>query len=375
MGTVRGPRRVVHLVLSLNIGGLEMVVLDLVRHTDRRAFEPCVLCLSEVGALGPAFAAAGVPVESLNLAGRSSVRRVLLLARWLRRVRPHVLHTHNPSPHVAGALAARLAGVPVVVHTKHGRNKPADRRAVAWNRLAARLTDHVVAVSEDAADVARRVERVPASKVRVIHNGIDLAVFHPPAAPDADGMRAIHVARLIGVKDQATLLRAVRRVVDREPRFRLEILGDGPAREALTRLRQDLGLEQHVHFLGFRSDVGAHLQAADLFVLSSVSEGVSLTLLEAMACGLPVVATDAGGNREVVVPGGTGVLVPPGRPELLADAVLGLLHDRDRARAMGRAGRRRVEESFDLRRVVAAYERLYAGPGPDHPAGESPRAD
>ncbi len=356
----RARLRVAHLVLSLDIGGPERVILDLVRHTDRQTFEQRVLCLREPGALQPLFAREGNRVESLDLSGPLRARAIVRLVQWLREFRPHVLHTHNRAPHLLGALAAQVAGVPAVVHTKHGRGYFGSRRKIAMSWLAALLSNYVVAVSENAAQVARRLEHVPARKIVVIHNGIDLADYlPPPSARNRDGMRALHVARLVAVKDQATLLRAVRLVVDREARFQLDVAGDGPERASLVQLQRELRLEGHVHFLGFRSDVGTLLQSANLFVMSSIGEGISLTLLEAMACELPVITTDVGGNREVVDPGRTGLLVPAGRPEILAETILGVLRDPERASQMGRAGRQRVEEAFDSRRMVASYEQLY----------------
>ena len=350
--------RVLHLVTTLEVGGLEQVVFHLARSGAAAGLASRVLCLTEAGPLAPRFRAAGVPVEALG----GSLRRlptVLRLARYLRRLRPHVLHTHNPVPHYFGAAASWAAGVPLLVHTKHGRNRPELPRLVFLNRLAAHLSDCVVAVSEDAAEVARRRERVPPRKLRVIHNGVDIVAFAPPRYESGSGERVIHVARLNLIKDQPTLLRAARLVADAAPAFQLDLVGDGPERGALQKLRDDLGLEGRVHFLGERGDVAALLGAADVFVLSSIGEGLSLTLLEAMASGLPVVATRVGGNAEVVVQGRTGLLVPPGSPSELADAILSLFRDPERARRMGEAGRRRVEEAFNLRRVAAAYEGLY----------------
>jgi sugar transferase (PEP-CTERM/EpsH1 system associated) len=352
------PIRVVHLVRQLDLGGLEVVVWNLVRCMDRERFEPRVICLGERGAIADRFDTIGVPVEALAARGRTEA--ILRLARRLWRLRPDVLHTHNPTPHLVGAVARRLARVGVLVHTKHGRNYPEVRRAVLANRWASLNTDAVIPVSEDAADVARRVERVPARKVQVIRNGIDLTGF--PAANrkalEGDG-RAISVGRLHAVKDQATLLRATRRIVDVRPEFRLALVGDGLERQGLEQLRRELALEESVRLAGERNDVGERLSQSDLFMLSSLSEGVSLTLLEAMAAGLPVIATDVGGNREVVAHGETGFLVPPGSPEAIASAALSLIDDPARALAMGRAGRKRIEQIFDLGIVVRRYEALY----------------
>jgi len=161
------------------------------------------------------------------------------------------------------------------------------------------------------------------------------------------------------IKDQATLLRAARLVADADPEFRLDIIGDGPARGELLALREDLSLGDRVCFLGERMDVAGCLAACDLFVLSSETEGLSLTLLEAMAAGLPIVATAVGGNREVVVEGETGLLVPAKSPQALAHAIRCLLCDPARLLRMGRAARAQVEKEFDMRQVVVKYETLY----------------
>jgi glycosyltransferase involved in cell wall biosynthesis len=230
---------------------------------------------------------------------------------------------------------------------------------VRLNRLAALLSDCVVSVSADAAHVARELERVPAHKLRLLRNGIDVSAFSVGSSKAKTGQRVIHVARLNIIKDQPTLLRAARLVADALPGFRLDIVGDGPERAALLALRNELQLQEHVAFLGERADVPELLAAADVFVLPSVGEGLSMTLLEAMASSLPVVCTDVGGNPEVVAAGETGLLVPPQQPAALAAALLALLRDPARARRLGAAGRHRVEVEFDVRRVVASYEALY----------------
>jgi glycosyltransferase involved in cell wall biosynthesis len=232
---------------------------------------------------------------------------------------------------------------------------------VLANRLAAWLSGKIVAVSNDAADVALTIEKIPACKIEVIHNGIDLTNFPLADRPRHEGpRRAVHVARIsYASKDQRTLLSAVRIVADRQPDFVLDIVGDGPDRADLEGMCDELHLRSHVNFIGFRDDVYQFLSRAEFFVLSSVTEGISITLLEAAASGLPIVATNVGGNSEVTVHGETGLLVPPRSPEALAAAMLEMLSDPTRARQMGQAGRRRVEQHFDLRHSVARYEELY----------------
>jgi glycosyltransferase involved in cell wall biosynthesis len=214
-------------------------------------------------------------------------------------------------------------------------------------------------VSADCAAIWHDVERAMPAKISVITNGVDLAAFpDPPRAADGPA-RAVSVARLSAVKDPVTLLQATRRVLDREPAFRLDLVGDGPLRSEVERLIETMRLGDAVCVHGSVDDVPAVLSGATFFVLASTSEGVSLTLLEAMAAGVPVVATCVGGNPEVVVHGETGVLVPPGAPEALADAMLWMLHQPRARERMARLARRRVEDRFDVRRTVDAYERMY----------------
>jgi glycosyltransferase involved in cell wall biosynthesis len=250
--------------------------------------------------------------------------------------------------------------VPVVVHTRHGRERAGRPALAALGRLATAWTSRFVAVSDDAAAVALDDERVPPAKLLVIHNGIDLHRFPPGGRPSHRlPRRAVTVGRLDPVKDQATLLRAARRAADRLPGFRLDLVGDGPLLKDLEGLRASLGLEDSVRFCGYHADVAPLLADADVFLLSSISEGVSIALLEAMASGLPAIATDVGGNREVVVHGVTGLLTPAGSAEALADAMVLLMSDPGTLERMGVASRRRVEEEFNLERVVARYEALY----------------
>jgi glycosyltransferase involved in cell wall biosynthesis len=320
-----------------------------------------VVCLQEIGELGPAFGNLGVPVENLAVHGKGSFQSVLAAARRLYSLQPDVLHTHNPAAHIIGAPAARLSGVPVVVHTRHGMHDVSGWKNVVGNRLATWLTDRLLAVSGRAAEASRVVDRVSERKLEIIHNGVDLNLFQArPIRLKGEVSKAVHVARLdYPTKDQRTLLRALRIVVDRHPGFSLEIVGDGPDRPTLEALRDELQLGSNVSFLGARHDVNELLPSADLFVLSSTTEGLPMTILEAMAAGLAVVSTDVGGISEAVAAGQTGLLVPPQSPAALAAAILELVNDPRRAEQMGLAGRRRVEEKFDVRMIASRYQEIY----------------
>jgi glycosyltransferase involved in cell wall biosynthesis len=316
-----------------------------------------VMCLDETGGMAGLFEREGVRVELLDAPRLNFVQRIRRLRSRLQALGADVLHTHNPGPLLHGSAARMAGGVPVLIHTKHGRNSPEHRRSVRIARVASMAADRVVAVSEDAAAVAKEIEHVSSRKISVIHNGVEIAP--PRAAGVRSAKRAIAVARLHPVKDHATLLQAARLVVDAEPDFQLDIVGDGECRPDLEALTERLGLRRCVRFLGIRTDVRELLDQAGVFVLSSLSEGISMTLLEAMSAALPIVATRVGGTPEVVSHGTTGYLVPPRDRHALAAAIVTLIGRPVKARQLGLAGRRRVESKFDVRHTVRAYEDLY----------------
>lgn len=353
-----GICRVVHLTLGLDVGGLEKLLVEFARCADRGRFDLHFISLTDRGALAADVERYGWPVEALHAPAGLRPGLVVRLARLFRRLCPAVVHTHDDRPLIYGAPAARLAGVPRVVHTRHHQGSLLSARQRLLVRAAVQCNDHFVCISDDSARWARR-QGVSARQLRVIPNGIDLTRFAftgpAPSGP------AVLVARLSPEKDVGTLLAAAALVVRQRPDFRLQIAGDGPSRGELERRAAELQLTDRVRFLGTVRDVPGLLGEARLFALSSTTEGISLTLLEAMARGLPVVATRVGGNPEVVADGETGLLVPAGDPDRLARALLDLWTAPDLCARMGMAGRRRVEDRFDVRRMVARYETLYQG--------------
>ncbi len=349
--------RLAYITLGLEVGGQEKLLVEFARRVDRARFEGHLICLGERGPLADPIEACGWPVTALAAPPGLRPRLVWRLAKLFRQLQCDVVHTHDDKPLIYGVLAAQLAGVRRIIHTQHhGKLASLSRRQerlVAW---ASRGADCFVCVSHDS---ARQMiaQGVPAGRVRVLWNGVDLARFacHGPC-PNGP---IVTVARLSPEKDIANLLQTMAIVVRAEGTARLEIAGDGPCREKLLHLRDELGLKTQVAFLGSVRDMPALLQRASLFVLPSQTEGISLTLLEAMASGLPVVATRVGGNPEVVLDGVTGLVVPPRQPIALADAILQMRSNRAAAQRMGRAGRARAEAHFDVRSMVAAYESLY----------------
>jgi glycosyltransferase involved in cell wall biosynthesis len=350
------PLRVIHVTWGLNVGGLEKLLVEFARHADRRRVDLRFVSLSARGQLAGAIESCGWPVTAMEepegLRPGLAFRLALLFRRW----RADVVHTHNTKALVYGGPAARLARVRRLIHTWHGQNLVGSRREELLFRLLGRLPDWVVAVSRDAEQLMIK-EGIPANRVRTIWNGIDTRRFAFAGAQPHGPV--VTVARLSPEKDVQTLLRAMPLVKQQEPGIHLEIAGEGACLPELERLRTELGLNGDVRFLGQVQEVPSLLGRAGLFVLPSLTEGISLTLLEASACGLPVVATNVGGNPEVVENGVSGLLVPTRSPEKMAEAIVQLYRDPARRRQMGQAARQRVEDHFDIRQMVAAYEDLY----------------
>lgn len=349
--------RVAHLTLGLEVGGQERLLVEMARHRDSARFDWTVLVLGGRGTLADAVEAAGVRVVPLHVPDGFRPGLWWQLARRFRGERFDIVHTHDDRPLIYGMPAAWWAGVPCRVHTHHhGRIPQIGRRQQMLIRFAARFAQPFVCVSHDSARFMIE-QGVSAARVCTLWNGIDLARF-AYQGPCDNGV-IVTVARLSPEKDIANLLRAAKRVVAEFPDARFEIAGDGPCRADLMKLTEALNLGQHVVFHGEVRDIPSLLARARLFVLPSQSEGISLTLLEAMARGLPLVTTCVGGNPEVVADGVTGMLVPSGDPPALAQAIGTLLREPDRGRRMGRAGRERVENCFDIRKMMTQYESMY----------------
>ena len=349
--------RVCHVSMCLLTGGLERLLVEFGRNRDGERFETSFVALDGIGVPAEELLVQGHHVECVTDVATGKLGRLRRLVHIFRDGQFDVVHTHNTLAHFYGAFAARLAGVPVVVNTQHGRGCGQSWKAKLQFRMANRLTDRVVGVSEDAAELCRQDDARSADRTVALLNGVDLDRFE--YCGPANQRTAISVARLSPEKDFATLLRATWILIKDNPDFRLKIVGDGGERQKLEQLSEELNLTNHVEFLGERSDVSQLLPQAGFFVSSSRTEGISLTLLEAMAVGLPVVATRVGGNPEIVVEGKTGRLVQPQSPEALALAMRDLLKDQEGWPVFGELARQRVEQHFNVRNMVRQYEDLY----------------
>ncbi len=354
------PIGVCHVSMHLATGGLERLLVEFSRLHDDAKFCPQFIALSDLGQPADDIRGFGCEAHSLQFGDVGKLAMVRMLAHRLRDANTQVVHTHNTYAHFYGTLAARLAGVPIVVNTQHGRGCGPTWKNRMQFRIANRWTQRIVAVSDDAANLCRDADPRSASRVTRIWNGIDVTRFALRSHPEPSGPPvAISVARLSPEKDFPTLLNAVAKVVREVPDFQLQLVGDGAERAKLQQQSRDLQLCDHVEFLGERSDVPDLLERAGFFVSSSRTEGVSLTLLEASAVGLPIVTTAVGGNPEIVEEGQTGRLVPSEDPIALASAIIDMCNNRSQWSEMGRLGRERIEQHFEISRMVRDYETLY----------------
>ncbi len=380
-GPERGVR-VLRLFSRLNIGGPSLHVILLSQGLRPLGYETRLVVGRESpreGNLRALAAERGVDIETLAGLGReiaplSDLAALAGLVRLMRAFRPAIVHTHTAKAGLLGRLAARAAGVPTVVHTFHGHvlrgyfSPPKQAMFRRLERLLATATDAIVAVSESMKQDLVELGVAPAAKIRVIPLGLELAPLSgelprgvlrreagiPPEAPLV-GM----VGRLVPIKDVPTFLQAAREVRARRPDVQFALVGDGEERPALERLCRSLGMDGAVHFFGWRRELAAVYGDLDVVVNASRNEGTPVALIEALAAARPVVATEVGGTPDLLGRGTRGLLVPPGEPAELAQAVLETLSESEAARRRAHAGREHVMSQHSSERLFRDMDGLY----------------
>ena len=370
-----GRTRVVFLSHAFMVGGAEEMVLNLVRHLPKR-FEPVVVCIHDAGPIGEEIRQTGVPFTVLGLT--PGVRRpfdVLRLRDFLVECAPTIVHTFLLTGSLYGRFAAMMAKVPIVIGTEvniYERKQAAHAMAERW---LMRGTDAVVASAESVREFYIKQVDADPDKVQVIYNAVDWSQLQTTMSPEefrtsvgapTDAPVAGIIARLTEQKAHRVLFDALAR----HPglgRLHLLVIGDGELRDDLRGRVEALGLQRRVHFLGARRDLGNILAGIDVFVMPSFWEGLPLSLVLAMGAGLPVVATSVAGIPEVVQDGVSGLLVPPGDPAALGDALTRALSDETSSALMGKAARAYVWPRFGvdgyMSSVTALYDRLLAARG------------
>lgn len=351
----RPPLRTVFLLQDLCFGGTQRHALELAARLDPARFAVEVWTMMAGEDFLPHAEGLGLAVRRLCPGPQVGPGSLAALWRALRAHRPDLLVPLTVVPNIWGRVMGRLAGGATVVGNCRGAADPGlQHEWLLWP-----LAGHILCNAQAVADRLTRTFRVPAGRISVIRNGVNTEAFVPgPPAPDADPV-ILCVARMAPVKDHATLLAAFELVVREHPRAMLHLVGDGPARDAVAARAAQSPAAGRIRLFPGEADVRGHYARATLAVLSSRHEGLPNVVLEAMACGLPVVATDVGGLSEVVRDGTTGRLVPAGDPPALARALAGVLADPGGRRDMGREARRLAEEEFSLQTMVRRHEEAF----------------
>jgi sugar transferase (PEP-CTERM/EpsH1 system associated) len=361
---VSGRLHIQHVLLSLQPGGLENGVVNVINRLDPARFRSSVTCLQTSGPFAARIKPADVEVEAFGLGAGNDVKLPLRLARHFRRTRPDVVHTRNAEAFFYGAVAAKLARVPALVHSEHGRVLPDTPRRMAAQRWMLHLVDGAFSVSDRLrVDLATHLGVSP-TRFEVVYNGVDVSRI---SAADRGAARAAigassdelvvgSVGRLVPVKNYELLVRAFARL---PAPARLVFIGEGPERANLERAAAAAGVAERMTLLGHREDVAELLVGLDVFVLPSLSEGMSNTLLEAMAGRVPCVASDVGGNGEIVQDGRSGLLFRSGDEAGLGERLVALAGDPARRAALGAAGHERVMKEFTMPAMIGKYEALY----------------
>jgi len=367
----RLPIRVGFVIHRMQVAGAEMLVAETIRRLIDR-IRPVVFCLDGLGSLGRQIKLQGVPVVWLGRRPGIDIGLAFRLGTEIRNRKVELLHAHQYTPFFYSAMAKMfaLSRVPLVL-TEHGRHFP-DRVSPVrrgLNRTVFRhLANEINGCSRFSCRALSEIDGFPAEEISVIENGVELARYS--RAEDRRAARAqlglqperiyaVTVARFHPVKDHATLMEAFEKVCRQRQDIDLLLVGDGPLRDFLAERARELGIGHRVIFLGVRPDVPEILGIADLFIMTSLSEAASLTVLEAMASELPVVLTEVGGNPEMVTNGKEGLLVPRKGADQAAEAMLRLIENPELSRRMGSAGRQRVEDRYQMNHTVERYWGLY----------------
>jgi sugar transferase (PEP-CTERM/EpsH1 system associated) len=373
--TRRAPL-VTHIIYKLDVGGLENGLVNLINHTQRDRYRHAVVSLTDTTAFRDRIQSQDVAIVSLHKRNGQDFSVYSRLHRILRTLRPDIVHTRNLST-LEYLLVAGFSGIHGRIHGEHGRDVyDPDGLNFKYNLLRRAVRPFVhqyIAVSGDLADWLINTIGVRRDRLQRICNGVDIQRFHPRTEPRREfgpqgfvssiNILVGTVGRMEAIKDQLTLVRAFLQLITNNPdaraRLRLAMIGDGALHQEAHKMVCAAGAESLVWFAGERNDVPELVSGLDLFVLPSLREGISNTILEAMASGLPVIATNVGGNPELVVDGETGMLVPPSDPVAMADAVHSYLKDPAKLERHGQAGRKRAVEHFSIEKMVEGYLRVY----------------
>jgi L-malate glycosyltransferase len=354
--------KIVHVVYSLEMGGAETLVAQLCRVQRSNGHDVSICVYTNSGPLLEVLRAEGVHIHIIGQG--PVVRTAMRFFRVFRKLEPDVVHCHNPAPTLQAAIPARFAGVTTVISTRHSLVAPPyDSKAEIIYNLVSLFCDWVVAICDATRENLRNTPLARRSRITRVYNGVDkLAPAPLEDHPEKRGFTLLFVGRLAEIKDLPTMVKAVALAIPAVPNLQLWIVGHGIMREKLEILVHELGIAGNVTFWGERLDVAHFFSAADVFTMSSVSEGLPMSLLQAMSVGLPALVTNVGGMAEVVRNAHCGLTPPVGDSAAIAKAIIQLASDPGRMAVFADNARTAYNEQFTLEHMESAYMDLYCRP-------------
>lgn len=365
---------IVHIIHRLQMGGLENGLINLINRMPKNKYRHVIISMTDYTSFSDRIKRDDVEIHALHKKEGKDFAVFYRLWKLLRQLKPDIVHTRNLSA-LEGSLVAVLAGVKYRVHGEHGRDVH-DIAGKNWKynllrRFCQPFIQKYITVSKDLESWLVDTVRIPKHKIIQIYNGVDSEKFHPgksatqiePGFLPENGILIGAVGRMETVKDQLNLGKAFVELLKSSPEYknniRLALIGDGSLVPKIKTVIEEAGLTDYVWFAGARDDVPDVMRKLDIFVLPSLAEGISNTILEAMSSGLPVVATDVGGNAELVINGVTGKLIPKANPVLLAQALKEYIEQPYLVAQHGNAGRERIEQMFSMEAMVEEYMAVY----------------
>jgi len=361
---------IVHIVPDIGIGGLSKVVLDICRNLDKKNYNISVYAIRKYEEeFTPDFIKAGINVAYGLKKGQNKGYGVFLkIAKYLKIVQADIVHTHNTAAFLDGTIGAMLADVPVRIHTDHARLYPDKTRYQIAEKIMSKYVAKIVAVSEHTKQDLIKYQRISEDKIVVIPNGIDLGEIKKIVPEDKKRELGIkYGAPVIGLgvrleeqKGIKYLIRAMPYILNKYPETVCLIAGEGSKRYELEEEAKKHGLKDSIKFLGVRRDMTEILQIIDIYVLPSIWEGLPLVVLEAMAAGKAIIATNVGGNSTAIINEYNGLLIPSRNVEAIADGILRFLKEPNFAAEMSKNAYRTFNERFTVDKMVNQYEMLYA---------------
>ena len=358
-----------YILTGLHTGGAEMLLRDLLRKIDRNKFDPVVVCIVPVGKVGKEIRENGDTVISLDIKRKWNF--FLMLKKFfgiVKKEKPDIIHAHLFHAIFLARLVKAFQKKIKVISTIHSENNGGKNRDILL-RLTDRWSDATNTISKRVTEIMKAKKVTPPDRIRTIHNGIDPNKFYPDPEKGREireklkipkeASVLISVGRLVEVKGFVYLLEAVKRIKEEHPEVFLIILGEGEKRGELEQKIESDNLKESVFLPGNKDNVRDYLNAADIFVSSSLWEGLPTVILEAMACGLPVVATNVGGTAEIVEDGRQGFLIDPQSPEQITEKVIYLLSNDKKKDKFRKEARAKIKNNFTLEEMVKNYEELY----------------